>query len=350
MTKEELMALLRDPNQTGQSVEELNHLIEENPYFHTGHQLYIKGLQQTNEKQMALQLGKTALSVRDRGVLYNYLNRPSSFRQQSPFSPEHRETEAPFVPGNTFVSPDADIHNIQQAKPVPELFTPQQNALTIGGDWQDQENRIIAEERILNNKELMDVLHQKSVLASSPYQVKGNDPSPDATANPVETPTDVDIVYHSVEVLEKIIEDELPQDMSDIEIRSEYSEEQLVADLIRMTPIKTDIVKMSPQEIATIDETPDNIIPVDEKQEITSFDLIDSFLKSNPKIIPNDRSSYQVDLTESLQDNQDIASETLADIYASQGHTDKAIEIYEHLILKFPEKHTYFAAQIERLK
>jgi TolA-binding protein len=51
-----------------------------------------------------------------------------------------------------------------------------------------------------------------------------------------------------------------------------------------------------------------------------------------------------------MQDAQEVATETLADIYATQGHKDKAIEIYEQLILKYPEKHIYFAAQIERLK
>jgi hypothetical protein len=33
-----------------------------------------------------------------------------------------------------------------------------------------------------------------------------------------------------------------------------------------------------------------------------------------------------------------------------QGKTDKAIEIYEKLIIKFPEKKSYFAEKIESLK
>jgi len=165
MTKEDIIALLRNPGQTGQAVDELNRLTEEYPYFHTGHQLYLKALQQTDENKMALQLRKTALCVRNRNVLFNYMK----------------------------------------------------------------------------------------------------------------------------------VQTEVSQDSS-------------------------------------------------------NDDLIDIFLKSNPKITPDDDHDYLVDLSESLQESPDIATDTLAEIYASQGHIDKAIEIYEHLVLKYPEKHIYFAAQIERLK
>ena len=165
MTKEDIIALLRNPGQTGEAVDELNRVIEMYPYFHTGHQLYLKALQQTDENKMALQLRKTALCVRNRNVLFNYMK----------------------------------------------------------------------------------------------------------------------------------VQTEVSQDSS-------------------------------------------------------NDDLIDIFLKSNPKITPDDEHDYLVDLSESLQESPDIATDTLAEIYASQGHIDKAIEIYEHLVLKYPEKHIYFAAQIERLK
>lgn len=45
-----------------------------------------------------------------------------------------------------------------------------------------------------------------------------------------------------------------------------------------------------------------------------------------------------------------VCTETLATIYASQGFYSKAIEIYSKLILIYPEKNTYFAAQIDKLK
>ena len=52
----------------------------------------------------------------------------------------------------------------------------------------------------------------------------------------------------------------------------------------------------------------------------------------------------------SIRDNNEIASETLARILVAQEQYAKAIKVYERLILKFPEKSTYFAGQIENLK
>ena len=303
MTKEELMKLLRDPDQTGQAVDELNRMIEENPYFHTGHQLYIRGLQQTNPAKMQLQLGRTALSVRDRGVLYNYLNRPSSFRQQPSVFPNYQET---FIPGNTFLSPEADIHHKEQTLSAEQLMEIVRR----------QSDQVEPSQEIEESHTSSEIAVTDAVLVIDAVET---------------TSTAIDAVSHVVETGLTVLKN------PDVEIRTEYSEEQLIADLIRYAPPRTDVT--SPAGDATV-----------AKQNVTSNDLIDSFLKSNPKIVPDDNRTYYVDLTESLQDNQNIATETLADIYATQGHKNKAIEIYEHLILQYPEKHIYFAAQIERLK
>ena len=52
----------------------------------------------------------------------------------------------------------------------------------------------------------------------------------------------------------------------------------------------------------------------------------------------------------SLSENDDFITETLAKIYKEQGHFDKAINAFEKLILKFPEKNTLFATEIKDIK
>jgi hypothetical protein len=53
---------------------------------------------------------------------------------------------------------------------------------------------------------------------------------------------------------------------------------------------------------------------------------------------------------ESLDENKMPVSETLAQVFALQGNINKAILVYEQLILIFPEKKSFFASQIRNLK
>ena len=53
---------------------------------------------------------------------------------------------------------------------------------------------------------------------------------------------------------------------------------------------------------------------------------------------------------ESLDESRLPVSETLAKIYIAQGNYPKAIHSYEKLMLKFPEKKSFFAIQIQTLK
>ena len=52
----------------------------------------------------------------------------------------------------------------------------------------------------------------------------------------------------------------------------------------------------------------------------------------------------------SLKDNHEMNTETLAEIYVKQGNYPKAIEIYEQLMLSNPEKKLFFASRINYIK
>jgi hypothetical protein len=69
-----------------------------------------------------------------------------------------------------------------------------------------------------------------------------------------------------------------------------------------------------------------------------------------PDNVSNDNpGAFAEKVRKSQELKEDIASETLAALLASQGHRDKAIRMYEKLMEKYPEKRISFAALIEKL-
>ena len=91
----------------------------------------------------------------------------------------------------------------------------------------------------------------------------------------------------------------------------------------------------------------------DIKEPITDKNsLIEEFINTQPRIIPKDEPvGESVDISkESVIENEDYLTETLAKVYIKQGYYSKAMFIYEKLSLKYPEKSIYFAAQIENVK
>ena len=87
-------------------------------------------------------------------------------------------------------------------------------------------------------------------------------------------------------------------------------------------------------------------------KKLSRKELIDKFILENPSISRPKAEFYNpISVAQnSIIDQENIVSETLAKIYEKQGYFEKAISIYEKLGLKYPEKSRYFAAQIERLR
>lgn len=102
-----------------------------------------------------------------------------------------------------------------------------------------------------------------------------------------------------------------------------------------------------PNEII-LDPATDTITPVTDR-----FSLIDKFLEDIPVFtpVPITEDQHPVDVAyESIKEDVEVVTETLAAIYMNQQLFEKAIGVYEKLILKNPEKSTYFASRIEEIK
>ena len=87
------------------------------------------------------------------------------------------------------------------------------------------------------------------------------------------------------------------------------------------------------------------------KNNLHNFQLIDDFLKTTERRIPNKNLKNNEDLSEkSWSPNYELMTETLAKVFVKQKKFKKAIEAYQILGLKYPEKNSLFANQIKEIK
>ena len=80
--------------------------------------------------------------------------------------------------------------------------------------------------------------------------------------------------------------------------------------------------------------------------------IIERFIQEVPQIKPQtgEKLDNENKAKKSSEDQANLVTETLAQIYIDQMLYPKAIDTYKKLMLKFPEKSRYFASQIEELE
>ena len=117
--------------------------------------------------------------------------------------------------------------------------------------------------------------------------------------------------------------------------------------LSKITPInREENNEEKADEADKTDAPPTSSSGLDKKLEI-----IDRFIESNPKITPvKTATAPATNLGGRSEDNNSLMTETLAKVYLEQKKYSKAIQAYEILILKYPEKSVFFADRIADIK
>jgi hypothetical protein len=106
--------------------------------------------------------------------------------------------------------------------------------------------------------------------------------------------------------------------------------------------------------IASVEEldknTAQQTVPFEMKSKEQA--IIERFIQEDPQIKPqsSDKLDNENKAKRSSEDQDELVTETLAAIYSEQMLYHKAIAAYKKLMLKFPEKSSYFAAKIEQLE
>ena len=92
-------------------------------------------------------------------------------------------------------------------------------------------------------------------------------------------------------------------------------------------------------------------LPIIDEDKRKKLELIDKFIEASPKISPVKHGvASTVNLDLNAADNSFLMTETLARVYLEQKKYQKAIQAYEILILKYPEKSSFFADRISDIK
>ena len=97
------------------------------------------------------------------------------------------------------------------------------------------------------------------------------------------------------------------------------------------------------------EENKEEATPINQEKK-KKLALIDRFIKTNPKIPALDKEKIITAKEMQEDDTSYLMTETLARVYLEQKKYSKAIQAYEILILKYPEKSSFFANRISDIK
>ena len=114
--------------------------------------------------------------------------------------------------------------------------------------------------------------------------------------------------------------------------------------------IREHIIHLQSPEDKLSEEVKQRESAVDKPNKVT--EVIERFIREEPQIQPPPPENLNVEnkARKSSEEQFNFVTETLANIYADQAMYVKAIEVYKKLILRFPEKKSYFASRIKELE
>jgi hypothetical protein len=288
---------------------EVYELVDLFPYFQSAHMLLLKGLKDNDDIKFEKQLRSSAVYIADREVLYYLLK-------------EAKSTETYQVKEKT--------------EPETEILSNSESAT-------ETQQTVIESAK---NSELLITEYEKDYEQPTAEDLNVNS---------------VSIPVHTV-LMPSSSENEDSADVMLLMDENDQTDEEKVffMDPGFSTPDKSDLLELD-TDIADAGpffdeqesrETASNVEIKGSKRQLQT-ELIDKFIIANPRIEPiKEKSSQQPeDLPIAhVEEKGSFVTETLARIYINQGYYSRAIDIYEKLSLKFPEKSSYFAAQIEKVK
>lgn len=269
----------------------LEEVLQEFPYFQSARALYLKSLHNQKSFKYNSELKKAAAHTTDRDILFDFIT-SNDFVLYKPFT----------------LASKSDIQEPKAATNKPSTLI----------------DSIISSIASVKQNE----------LNTAPVQVEKSEKQVNVAGNDSTDPTTS--TNQEIDIIEKRLHLGEPLEFD----KKEKHSFQEWLQLYKTGPINRTVDQEK-------EEKEENIDPKRQKK----LDLIDKFIESNPKIITTKNMPLTpINIEVSNHDNSSLMTETLAKIYLEQKKYQKAIQAYEILILKYPEKSSFFADQIIDIK
>ena len=309
MNVTEYTYLLNKPDAVNdKQVIDLEKILDDFPYFQSARSLHLKGLYKQDSFKYNQALKKTASYTTDRSVLFDFITSGDFNGIQKEL---FEEKEAQLL----------DITVVDSSVVFEEKQSISENTLeksiisSINEAAQREGEKVILEEK---DKPSENTLEKSIILSIN-----------EAAQNEEEK-----VIVEKEETL--AIEEKLELGKP---IPFEHSETHSFQEWLQLAKVKPIVREENTEEIKT------------EDSNLTSkLEIIDKFIEANPKIPPVKSDTPLPSIPAKTEDTSYLMTETLAKVYLEQKKYNKAIQAYEILILKYPEKSSFFADRILDIK
>lgn len=311
MDAKQFTYFLENPNELNNAdIADIDAILNEYPFFHTAHLFKIKALYNSGKKDLKKELNFAAAHIADRKTMY-YLLHPLQENTQAPVK-EQEETPLEIAP-KPETNPRRKISTFEQ-----NISDTLSNQLEFIDDPVDDFKLTGSVNYVLTNE---DTAKGEEIYLNLHPEKNKEKPKIETAPEP----------YNLEKEEAKRHKKNKEQQQEKEEKKKELSTSELLAMINKGIPAEKIYGKTGSTE--------------------KKGNLIDQFIENNPKIkIDQNPGEASHESIENKDDSDHFITDTLAKIYLKQGNYAKAIYAYEKLILKYPEKSDYFAAQIEEIK
>lgn len=357
MNVTEFTYLLNHPNAVNEKQSKaLEAVIDSFPYFQSARALYLKGLYNQDSYKYNFVLKQTAAHTTDRSVLFDFITsdeftiidrnvyerKLEELMHMDVHSSEVLSEEEPWTEGETETEIEVKV----------KVEETESQTIT-------EENTEETAEEFLQEEAIIDALTEEKELEQPLFRLTENEPILDLgqdtdfvdnlTEQVIEVvPSDDEPTEISAEASQASVQ-EITQTEENLQLGKPLAfkkdERHSFQEWLQLTSIQPIQRVQEPKEVSVPKET----TPKPEEKKLKKLELIDKFIESNPKISPV-KEAVESTISVEIPDTSHLMTETLARVYLEQKKYQKAIQAYEILILKYPEKSVFFADRIRDIK